>query len=224
MEKSPREPFPYTEDFRRAKRNSLIWSGITIAFALGTPDPGHELSPMGSIGVNLGFSQDVLIVIAGCVAVFMGFGYWQAFLRVRNFARQIFNGNTDIERTFSELSQSALNASATINTARKNFPAASEVVFERARSILHDQTRGIEPKMDELKGHVQRVFDANLREVENFTKTEVDTISAKISKLRQFHDGIYFSDRLWFWCFDFGTVIVLGAIAAIPFLRVLICS
>ncbi|MBJ7437614.1 MAG: hypothetical protein JHD35_01130 [Sphingopyxis sp.] len=125
MVDTKREPFPYTDDFRRAKRNSLIWSGITLAVALGTPQIEEGLATVGSIGVNLGYEQGVLVVVSGVIAIFMIIGFVQALQRMRLHASNLFYGDTDVEAVFAKLSKDAREAIYRIKDAKQTFASSA---------------------------------------------------------------------------------------------------
>lgn len=109
-DQSTREPFPYTDDFRRAKRNSLVWSGITIAAALGSPAIQGRAVTANQFSFNLTYDQSVLVAMAAAVAIIMAVGFYQATSRLRLYASNLFGGSTDIEGAFSRLSNSASEA------------------------------------------------------------------------------------------------------------------
>lgn len=121
MEEEDHPAFPYTEAFRRAKRNSLIWSGITIAAALGSPPFHNGEATLGQLGLSLTYDKSVLIGIAGVVAIFMAMGFYQAYRRIALHASQIFAGKTNVEVVFKSLSDRAAQARNHIDRTVNNF-------------------------------------------------------------------------------------------------------
>lgn len=288
MTATPREPFPYSDDFRRAKRNSLIWSGITLAIALGTPATDRELSTFSSVGVNLGFEQNVLIVMSGVVAVFMGFGFYQAMQRLRIHASNLFLGTTDVDEVFAKLSKEAQEATARIQGARATFERASSnfrsyfeisrlhgapaaapldltpprqemphgrkydteeerlsaeinrlqarneeiaawLIQKRAEVANSEASRKAEKKNlaengEQLVSYVEQLFANSADSYENLVVKDGIHLEKKVLDLKSFHDGIYHTDRRWFWLYDVAPVCLLGLLAAIPFGRALFSS
>ena len=102
-----RTPVPYTDEFRKARRNSLLWSSLTIAASFGTSNSHDGLVTSQSVGLNLGFDQGVIVGLFGLVAIFMAVGFVQAYNQLRLYASNLFAGNTDVEETFATLSRTA---------------------------------------------------------------------------------------------------------------------
>jgi hypothetical protein len=283
MQTSEQKAFPYTEEFRRAKRNSLFWSGLTIAAALGSPPlPGHELT-MGQVGFNLVYDQTAIVGIAGVVAIFMGLGFLQALGRIRLHASSLFlgAGTRDVEGAFVELRQAAGRAKVEVETVG---PALVQIVDEVERAVrgpysdamtmemrLRDGAPGdnvpgfAPPPPVDPSGQVE-IMRRQGEEMVEWTKTNqkmhaavyleaaqtiaslrknwdglpekldrlksqllyadretidvpISALEVQVQRLREFHDGIYRTDRMWFWMYDVMPVVALGLIAAVPFVR-----
>jgi hypothetical protein len=115
MDEETRISFPYTEDFRRAKRNSLIWSGITVIAAFGSPPTIGGEATFGHLGLSLTYDKSVIVGISGTVAVFMALGFYQAYRRIRLHANQLFAGKTDVDIVFMRLRERAAAAIGSID-------------------------------------------------------------------------------------------------------------
>ena len=66
----------FTEEFRRAKRTSLVWSALTIVASLGS-DIGSE-APSNALrfyGTNLAYSQPLLVFLLFAASLFFFLGY-----------------------------------------------------------------------------------------------------------------------------------------------------
>src|SRR5690554_2396565 len=116
--------FPYSDDFRRAKRNSLIWSAVTIAAYLGSAPTREGTSATGLLGLSLSFTQDQLIFFAGSVSIFMTLGFLQAHRRLRLHASQLFAGTTDVEQVFRSLSSAASAEEVRLTAVQRNLGEA----------------------------------------------------------------------------------------------------
>lgn len=76
------EPIHYSEDFRRAKRNALLWAGLTVLAALGhVSEQTSEVDVRTPIG-NFAFAPWLLVGMSLIVLVFMFLGYIRAERRL----------------------------------------------------------------------------------------------------------------------------------------------
>lgn len=147
--------FPYTDDFRKAKRNSLLWSGITLVAAMGSPPVVGGESTFGHLGFSLTYSKSVIVWVAGLVAIFMAIGFYQAFQRIKLHANQLFAGETDVERVFQQLRLSAKATVQHVTNINNNLPAVATEALEpekireaidRVRTLLEVESKGTEIK------------------------------------------------------------------------------
>lgn len=92
-----RAPVPYTDEFHKAKRNSLVWSALTVAAAFGTPPAQRETVGVGQFGLNLGFDQATLVFLFWSVSIFTVIGFLEAYRRLRLYSSNLFAGSTDVE-------------------------------------------------------------------------------------------------------------------------------
>lgn len=271
--------FPYTDAFRKAKRNSLIWSGITIAAALGSPPVVGGEATLGQLGLSLTYDKSVLIGISGTAAIFMAFGFYQAYKRITLHASQLFAGKSDVAEIFAALSKRASDAVRQIDDVVKTFHSdvrqdASQVltelegVLKDVIKLQHEEAplnKNIVNSTDEsrfegetadlqltkmlpqirtlLSMRAKIVNDINERARDGAQKLErfraelgtkianaaveqkqaveprVHDLASTINSLTRFHDGIYRSEKIWFWTYDVAPVGGLFALAMIPFVK-----
>jgi len=179
-------PFPYTEDFRKAKRNSLVWSGITIAASLGNPTVPNAPVTMGQLGLNLGFSQSLIIFMSGTVAVFMALGFWQAFRRMRLFASELFAGETDADQVFKQLTATARTANQHLAKAEGAIGAAigaAQSIVDDARMRLNfDQEETRPPTPGQYSYILRQLDEPTLAQKYEVARGELDHWVATVSE------------------------------------------
>jgi ribosomal protein L17 len=87
------KPISYTDEFRRAKRNSLVWSSLTILACLGTAaSPGAASTwPTAIAVVPLGIHLDRSVIIASVAmaAVFFAVGYVRSMQLVNRLSSEL---------------------------------------------------------------------------------------------------------------------------------------
>ncbi|XAP76931.1 hypothetical protein ABC955_10040 [Citromicrobium bathyomarinum] len=71
------EAISYSETYRRAKRNALFWSAITIVVAVGTADAAGSIE-LTTVLQHLQFEQGFLTFAALATLLFMLAGYYRA--------------------------------------------------------------------------------------------------------------------------------------------------
>ncbi len=280
-----RTPVPYTDEFRKARRNSLLWSSLTIAASFGTSNSHDGLVTSQSVGLNLGFDQGVIVGLFGLVAIFMAVGFVQAYNQLRLYASNLFAGNTDVEETFATLSRTA----SEIRERLKEFDSRHQTLmreidrpFTRMAEILgalipidysfahnidlddvhidqrspsdikiavtnadqmkkrvkhwarqaENRLNGIKQRVQESTSELNQEMHKALNSRDVFLtpfleseKAALDgdllTLQAKVTELRRFHDGIYRSDRLWFYLWDVTPTAALFLVSLIATTRVL---
>ena len=280
-----RTPVPYTDEFRKARRNSLLWSSLTIAASFGTSNSHDGLVTSQSVGLNLGFDQGVIVGLFGLVAIFMAVGFVQAYNQLRLYASNLFAGNTDVEETFATLSRTA----SEIRERLKEFDSRHQTLmreidrpFTRMAEILgalipidysfahnidlddvhidqrspsdikiavtnadqmkkrvkhwarqaENRLNGIKQRVQESTSELNQEMHKALNSRDVFLtpfleseKAALDgdllTLPAKVTELRRFHDGIYRSDRLWFYLWDVTPTAALFLVSLIATTRVL---
>lgn len=276
----PEHPvFPYTDDFRKAKRNSLIWSGITVAAALGSPPVVGGEATLSQLGLSLTYDKSVLVGISGTAAIFMALGFYQAYKRITLHASQLFAGKSDVDLIFSQLSKRASDAIRQIDdvvaTYREQMRKDSdgslfgmqealtqvlklqreEITLDRKihphtnewarisdqdlikagptiRAIFSqrfDRIRSIEdianPALKNLGQFITKVGAAMVQagaEAKQAVDKPVHDLASTVNTLTRFHDGIYRSEKIWFWAYDVAPVVALFGLAMIPFCRILL--
>lgn len=271
--------FPYTDAFRKAKRNSLIWSGVTIAAALGSPPVVGGEATLGQLGLSLTYDKSVLIGISGTVAIFMAIGFYQAYQRIKLHASQLFAGKSDVAEIFGGLSHRARNAvleidhivmtfeksiredaSSILDDVCNTFDQISQIQREEILlnqkitddskertkfSDLNDQQliralpeirthltqragriSGLErmvgnakQRLEHLKVEIRRAVAIAASEKKQDVEERVHALASTVNTLTRFHEGIYRSERTWFFAYDVAPVIALFLVAMIPFAR-----
>lgn len=183
MDDDEHPAFPYTEAFRKAKRNSLIWSGITIAAALGSPPLHNGEATLGQLGLSLTYDKSVLIGIAGLVAIFMALGFYQAYRRVTLHASQIFAGETNVEVVFKSLSDRAAQARNHIDRTSRNFDKE-----------LRDDLSGVGKKLGHQIFQIEKWHNEQVGLAQNLSKWSPlskkflsdDDIASSIPEIRKY--------------------------------------
>lgn len=276
----PEHPvFPYTDDFRKAKRNSLIWSGITVAAALGSPPVVGGEATLSQLGLSLTYDKSVLVGISGTAAIFMALGFYQAYKRITLHASKLFAGKSDVDVIFSQLSKRASDAIIQIDDVvveyREQMRKASdgslgeiqkslkevlklqreEITLDRkihphanewARMSDQDLVKAgpiiraiFSQRFDRIRA-IEAIAEPALKNMGEFmvkagaammaagagAKQAVDKpvhdLASTVNTLTRFHDGIYRSEKIWFWAYDVAPVAALFGLAMIPFCRILL--
>lgn len=266
--------FPYSDAFRKAKRNSLIWSGITIAAALGSPPVVGGEATLGQLGLSLTYDKSVLIGMSGTVAIFMAAGFYQAYQRIKLHASQLFAGQSDVAEIFTSLSVRAATAIRAIDDIVRAFdrrvgddvsgkldevhaalktiqdrqieegvahqriaPAGvtNEQLLEslpqirteisnrgsRLQSMANMAQKAME-KLELLKRETRTEIGNAAHEEKQEIGNQVDALAMTVKALTGFHDGIYRSEKVWFYVYDVAPVIALFLAAMIPFGRLFV--
>lgn len=78
-----REPIRFSEEFRKAKRNALFWSMVTMLLALGLTNGSNEIEVYGIVR-HLTFPHGLLLSSSLAVLVFMTLGFRRAQIRLRS--------------------------------------------------------------------------------------------------------------------------------------------
>ncbi|MBD2841514.1 hypothetical protein [Erythrobacter rubeus] len=70
-----------SEEYRRAKRNVLLWGVLTVVVATGTAG-SEDIVGLGSLTYGLSFSPKLLVLGSCFILAFMTIGYWRAEQRM----------------------------------------------------------------------------------------------------------------------------------------------
>lgn len=154
------EPILFTEEFRRAKRNALFWSAVTLLLAIGHSTDEIEVR---SLVQNLDFPQATLLLGSLVILVFMVIGYHRAEDRLLKrhtpfaIAQRIEDTAKFVERMLEELKkirQMADEMSNTVSVVRSEIQERIVLADKKIERIqITPQTN------DELKGLRQDILN-----------------------------------------------------------------
>lgn len=123
------KPLNITDEFRRAKRNSLVWSVITIAACLANsrhgPD-GEVISTLAPMGLHL--TQNMVVVGSAITSFVMVLGYYRAASLLR---RQ--NSQATFTKEFGDITAALRNLSSTANEIRDELITESQKIIENRK-------------------------------------------------------------------------------------------
>lgn len=131
----------FNENFRKAKRNTLAWSSISILSTIGV---SSDSAPVPLFATGLQYPQTLLVILAFVVAVFMILGYVRAERIVIIKSSQFFLENEagKLANAFETLSDALNEKVAIIKDMSVDVTSLSAGTTQIASEIYHSVMRG----------------------------------------------------------------------------------
>jgi len=145
-----------SEEFRRAKRNSLFWSSLTLLAIIGVPTSQEQLAKDQTVvslfQIGLSFTQAQIIAVCFLVSLFMiiGFRRAEAVLLVQNTELMRERWGEHYSSILKSLINDANSASAGIESYEHEAKRATKQAEAAAQPILHD-SKAIVDTLRQLK-------------------------------------------------------------------------
>lgn len=175
------EPINFHEAFRRAKRNSLVWSSLTILATMGS-SADNDGNSVSLFQVGLHYEQWKIVVACFVTAVFMVAGYYRAerLLPLLNSTAFRHRKLAQYTRVVEDLADQAKEACELFNAAVRNLLIAEERISSLAKFA--------EEKIEETESALKRASAAAASEsffaMENAQNPTAETYRGRLAKVQ----------------------------------------
>lgn len=144
-------PIHFNDDFRKAKRNSLFWSTLSIVAAIGAPNKADGRSEVSLFQLGLSYEHWEIIVVCLIASTFMIFGYFRSARTLKLLNSMAFRKRklSDFSRIIAMLSQDAVSLGARLDDVSNR---AGEL-----RAMLPSAGRGDFSLLEDLESSVAEI-------------------------------------------------------------------
>lgn len=160
------EPVNINDTFRKAKRNSLLWSTVAILAVVGEPvsrdgtASSTALVPIYPLGI--GFPQWTLVIISLIIAIYMYVGFRRSLHTIDLMNSQRFRerGLEDVPAAMSDLIEE-------VEATRRGLDAA----VQESHRVWNLQAQ-LEKHLENFKGNLEKVINAKIGVVANLLRDQ----------------------------------------------------
>ena len=160
------QPIQYSEDFRRSKRNTLVWAAAVVLLSIGTPQTEKaakvsEIIEIGTLARNIAFSQPTLIVLAVVVLTFTFLGYWRANGRLKSFHAKfaLVNRTADLSALAGMLDQKLRAGIEAVERTASHASSAADRMNSRFQALRNDLAVLVSDSHERLDTHVANALE-----------------------------------------------------------------